>query len=350
MILIGQKISIYDFDWTNIFKICQRWRWWGSFPRSTVTNCMEHSPTPTYGNKNGADTRMHKPPRHSPAGLSFKPLSEAVRIARRNSHRNSVERLKTGNASTRSPRISEHFVSGNLLSPRIMSEKIQEASRKAAERRKSEMISPRSSLGRRKSMLEMISPRNSLGRRKSMSEMIWRRNSLGRRKSMSEMISQRNSVGGNKSMSEIFSPRTPRVFVGTKNNEEASLATPFRESNEKLWIAMYENPNNLRVVIDREEHPLRPHQNDALLQLRAGKKTKSMSLDSHGTVWYHPVRTAVMKEAGIKPPLCEIVLKDTILPMPACAATSYFLQVCLYRIYTLQSYMSRRIHDINNIF
>ena len=35
-----------------------------------------------------------------------------------------------------------------------------------------------------------------------------------------------------------------------------------------------------------------------------------------------------MKDAGLMPKLCEIVLKDSGMAMPVCAATSYFLQVC----------------------
>ena len=103
---------------------------------------------------------------------------------------------------------------------------------------------------------------------------------------------------------------------------------------------MYEDPKNLRLLIDNKEHPLRPHQRDALLQFRAGKETKSISLDNAGTAWYHPVQTPTMKKAGTKPPLLEIVAQGTVvIPMPKCAATSYFLQVSIS-----QSCTSARIH------
>ena len=91
---------------------------------------------------------------------------------------------------------------------------------------------------------------------------------------------------------------------------------------------MHEDPNNLRVLIKEQEHTLGPELRDALLRLRAGKKTDSISLDENNRMWYHPFVTAAMRKAGIRPPLSEIVKRGTVAPMPVCAATSYFLKVC----------------------
>ena len=79
----------------------------------------------------------------------------------------------------------------------------------------------------------------------------------------------------------------------------------------KQWLAMHEDPDNLRVLINGQQCPLRPHQRDALLQLRSGKKMQSISLDEDSRLWYHPVRTAAMRSAGTKPALCEIVQKGS---------------------------------------
>lgn len=48
-----------------------------------------------------------------------------------------------------------------------------------------------------------------------------------------------------------------------------------------------EDFDNLRVIIEEQEYMLRPHQRDALSQLRAGKYTDSVSVDESKRLWYY---------------------------------------------------------------
>ena len=84
--------------------------------------------------------------------------------------------------------------------------------------------------------------------------------------------------------------------VERRENEEKSrtglsspsVSPPMGEREANLWVAMHEDPSNLRVIIKGQVYELRSHQCDALLELRAGKKTKSLSLDEDNRLWYDP--------------------------------------------------------------
>ena len=78
------------------------------------------------------------------------------------------------------------------------------------------------------------------------------------------------------------------------------------------WVAHYEDPKNLRLVIDGQEFPLRHHQIQALQALRFGRKSDSVVLDQHGLLWYRPVVTRRMLAAKKVVHALPIVLKGSV--------------------------------------
>ena len=160
---------------------------------------------------------------------------------------------------------------------------------------------------------------------------------LARQKSMM----RRNKTAASYSFSSSTAASAPTNSVNSTQKPNRKTPSPPN--------LLYEDFNNLRLIIDGQERMLRPHQLDALSQLRAGKYTDSVFMDENKRLWYffitltnghhphphphlhanryRPLRSPVMKEAGSVPPRCEIVQKGSVLALPACAATSYFLQV-----------------------
>ena len=78
------------------------------------------------------------------------------------------------------------------------------------------------------------------------------------------------------------------------------------------WVAYYEDPLNLRVVIDGKEFPLRGHQVAAVQKLRRCRQNSSVCIDSSSRLWYRPVVTAQMQAAGIVLHPLPIVQKGTM--------------------------------------
>ena len=87
--------------------------------------------------------------------------------------------------------------------------------------------------------------------------------------------------------------------VERRENEEKSrtglsppsASPPMGEREANLWVALHEDPSNLRMLIRGQLNELRSHQRYAINELRAGKKTKSLSLDEDNRLWYHPLIT-----------------------------------------------------------